>query len=282
MPEVTAAPVTPGIVETHIGTDEVKTETPAVVAEDQKTDEPAKEGEGETTEQQEAKKQSKFARRLERQKTARIEAETENRLLKERLERLEAQNRPAPGSDEPQRDQFDDYESYLRAVAKYDGKQAAAETLKAEREQAQGREKQTKQAQSEEQVAKAWTEREKAFEAVTKDYDDAVRPYVEEDLGQLSDGARRLLVGSDVGPQLLYHLASHPEVSERIADLSPLRQIAELGKLEDKFSAPAKKTSNAPAPANHVNTGRTGQKDPAKMNQVEYRAWMKANGSRFA
>lgn len=282
MSEVQAEPVTPGIIETIVE----QTEQPAAVAEEQKPDavegEESQEASGETTEQQEVKKQSKFQRRLERQKTARIEAETENRLLRERLEKLEAQSKPAQGSDEPQRDQFDDYETYLRAVAKYDGKQAASETIRNEREQAQGREKQTRQAQSEEQIAKAWVEREKAFEAVTKDYQATVMPYVEEDLGQLSDGARRLLIDSEIGPQLLHHLANHPEVSERIADLSPLRQIAEIGKLEDKLSAPVKKTSNAPAPANHVNTGKTGQKDPAKMNQVEYRVWMRANGSRFA
>ena len=39
----------------------------------------------ETTEQQEAKKQSKFQRRLDRQKSARVAAETETRLLREQL-----------------------------------------------------------------------------------------------------------------------------------------------------------------------------------------------------
>jgi hypothetical protein len=278
MPEVTATPVTPGIIETPV--EEVKKDEPAAVAEEPKTDDAVIEepADAETTEQQEAKKQSKFQRRLERQKTARIEAETESRLLRERIAVLEAQGKPIQGNDEPQRDDFEDYESYLRAITKYDAKQVAAEALKTEREQAQGREKQSA---SQEKTAKAWVEREKAFQGVTKDYDDVVAPFVEEDLGSLSANARSLIVDSEVGPQLLYHLANHPEVMDRIADLSSVRQIAELGKLEDKLSTPAKKTTSAPAPANHVNTGKTGQKDPAKMDQTEYRAWMKANGSRF-
>lgn len=276
MPEVTEGIAAPEAIENEVAAQ------PAADAEAQKTD--AAEGEHsetETTEQQEARKQSKFQRRLERQKSARFEAETEARLLRERVAELEAQSKPVLGSDEPQRDQFDDYESYLRAITKYDAKQTAAETLKAERTQAQGNDKQTKEAEAQAATAKNWTEREKAFQGSTKDYEEVVMPFVEEDLGSLGEGARRLIVDSDAGPQLLYHLASHPEIVDRLADLSSVRQIAELGKLEDKLTAPAKKTTSAPAPANHVNTGKTGQKDPSKMNQDEYRAWMKANGSRF-
>ena len=275
MPGAQAVQVTPEIIETPAV---VEQETPAAVEDDQKTDVAADaSAEAETTEQQEEKKQSKFQRRLERHKTARIEAETESRLLREQLAKLEAQRTP-PGNEEPQRDQFDNYESYLRAITKYDAKQIANETLKAERE-ATG--KQSKEVEAQQATAKNWVEREKSFIGTTKDYEEVVTPFVEEDLGSLSNDARNLIVDSESGPQLLYHLASHPEVMERIADLSSVRQIAELGKLEDKLSAPAKKISNAPAPASHVNTGKTGQKDPAKMNQQEYRAWMKANGSRF-
>jgi len=277
MAEVIAEPVTPEVIETP-----VETNPPAADAEVQKTDVADDDkSEAETTEQQEARKQSKFQRRLERQKTARIQAETETRILRERIEQLEAQNRPEPGSDEPQREQFDDYESYLRAITKYDAKQTAAETLKAEREAAKGNDRQTKEAAAQDAIAKNWTERETAFQGTNKDYDEVVTPFVEEDLGSLGEGARRLIVDSEIGPQLLYHLASHPEIVDRIADLSSVRQIAELGKLEEKLTAPAKKTTNAPAPASHVNTGKTGQKDPSKMNMDEYKEWMKANGSRF-
>lgn len=273
MPEITAEPVTPGIIEAP---------EPAAAAEENKPD-VAADGiaETETTEQAEAKKQSKFQRRLERQKTARIEAETEARLLRERVAQLEAQSKPAPDSGEPKREQFEDYETYLEARADWRAERKVQEALKAEREQAKGKEQQTKQAEGYQATEKAWVEREKAFQGTTKDYEEVVTPFVEEDMGSLSDGARRLIVDSEVGPNLLYHLASHPDVMERIADLSPVRQIAELGKLEDKFAAPAKKTTSAPAPANHVSTGKTGSKDPAKMNQQEFRAWMKANGSRF-
>src|SRR4029434_2460073 len=70
-------------------------------------------------------------------------------------------------------------------------------------------------------------------------------PFVEEDLGRLRDGARRAIVESELGPQLLYHLATHTDEAERIAELPELRQIAELGKLETQLTRTSHKTRNA-------------------------------------
>lgn len=281
MPEVTAGNDTST---PNQQTVEELQKTPVAAAEEQKTDVATDESvETETTEQQEERKQSKFQRRLERQKTARIAAETENRMLRERLEKLEAQSKPTQEDAEPKRDDFEDYESYLRALTKYDAKQTAAAELKAAREQAQTREKQSSEVQAKEAIAKNWTEREAAFSNATPDYDEVTTSFAEEELGSFSYGARQMIVDSEAGPALLYHLATHPEDADRIADLSSVRQIAELAKIEDKLAtSPAKKTSGAPAPASHVKSGATGSKDPAKMNQTEFRAWMKSQGSRFA
>jgi len=56
--------------------------------------------------------------------------------------------------------------------------------------------------------------------------------------------------GSDVGPEIAYYLGTNPAEAKRIAQLTPLSQAKELGKLEDKLASnpPAKKTSSAPAP----------------------------------
>jgi hypothetical protein len=43
---------------------------------------------------------------------------------------------------------------------------------------------------------------------------------------------------SDKGPDVTYYLATHREELERIAKLSPLRQAAALGKIEDQFEEP--------------------------------------------
>ena len=211
----------------------------------------------ETTEQQEAKRQSKFQRRLDRQKSARVAAETELRLTKERLAQLEAQKAPTQDTGEPKREDFQDYEAYLRAVTKHDAAAETSKALKAEREANQSRERRERDATGQDKLAKSWTERETAYQAEKKDYLEAVTPYVEEDLGHLSDGARRAIIESDLGPQLLHHLATNPDDHERIADLSPVRQVAELGKLEVTMKPVAKKASNAPAPITPVKAGRS-------------------------
>lgn len=267
---------------------------PAPAAEEQKTEQPAAAEETaqpeETTEQQEAKKQSKFQRRLDRQKTARIQAETRAEIAEKRLAELEAQSKPQPsGEKEPQRNDIDPktgaeytYEDYLRAVAKYDAKQETDKTLKAEREARQGKEKQGTEAARNEKLAKDWTEREKTFQSATKDYEETVMPFVDDELQSFSQQARMAIVESEVGPNLLHHLATHLEEAERIAGLSPNRQIAELGKLEEKISAPPKKTTSAPAPITPVNGGKTASKDISKMSQEEYEQHRKSQGARWA
>jgi hypothetical protein len=265
--------------------DEIPQE-PAQAADDKKPEPTATdktEAEAETTEQQEQKKQSRFQRRLDAQKSARIAAETETRLLREQYAKLEAQLKaPTQESGEPRRDQFEDYESYLTALTKHEARQVTLAEIKAEREANQGREKQSKQQSEDARIAQDWTTREAAFQAETKDYLEVVTPYVEVEIGALSDGARRYIV--EAGPQVLYHLAANPDVADKIAGLTPLRQVAELGKLEASISAPAaKEPSKAPAPIKPVNQGRTSVSGYREnMSQADYEALRKTQGARWA
>lgn len=257
-------------------TAEVSPNLPAPGADDQKPtppagDETTAQPATETTEQQEARKQSKFQRRLERQKTARIEAETEARLLREQLAKLEAQKQPNQEAGEPKRDAYENLEDYLSAVAEYKAGQIVEKKLKAEREARQGEASKEREHAGEARIAKEWQERETAFQAAAKDYQQVVKSYIEDEVGQLSEVARRAILESEVGPQLLYHLAKHADDAESIADLSPVRQVAELGKLEMKLSPAARKASSAPAPITPVgNSGSTSSKRLIEMTQDEF------------
>lgn len=279
--------------ESGISTAELEVSTiahpPASGAEDQKPTAPAPDADvqnpeaaAETPEQAEAKKESRRARSNARKAAALAEARTEARLLRERLDKLEAQPKANQETGEPKRDDFPDYEAYLRAVTKYDAAQVADGRLKADREAQAGKEKQQQAQQGSEKIAKAWTERETAFQVATKDYETVVQPFADDELQTLAPQARMAIVESEMGPALLYHLAKNPEEAERIAELPPLRQVAELGKLEAKVSMPAKKTTSAPAPASTTSGGRTATKDLEKMNQTEYEAHRKGQGARWA
>lgn len=264
---------------------------PAPAADDQKakpaaTDDTA-ETAAETTEQQEEKKRSKFQRRLDRQKAEKVAAQTEARLLREERDalRVKLDGKSAPQAEsEPKREDFPDYETYLDAKTAWRVKQETSAALKTDREERQRGERQRQATAGQEKVAQDWVEREKTFQAATKDYETVVNPFVDEELGSYSEPARRAIVESEVGPQLLYHLASNPEVAERISDLSPLRQVAELGKLEATVAAPApKKAPGAPpplkpTPQGHSTSGGISESD----SQQEYEQKRKAQGARWA
>jgi hypothetical protein len=271
---------------------------PAPGAEDQKpkprADDDTAEPAAQTTEQQEAHKQSKFQRRLDRQKVARVAAETEARMLREQRDelraRLEGQARPqqdAGSTGAPTREQYADYEEYLRACARYDAAEVTDKRLRAEREERQARERQQQndyQLRAEhEKLSKGWIERENAFKASAKDYDEKVNAYLDESIGELSTDARSLIIESELGPQLLHHLSVNPDEAERIAELSPRRQLIELGKLEDRLpKLGSRKTTNAPPPASTVRQGANSADGLREnMTQKEVAAYMKSHGSRW-
>lgn len=87
------------------------------------------------------------------------------------------------------------------------------------------------------------------------------------------------IVDSDQATRLALHLIAHPEDANRISNLPPARQAAEIGKLEAKLStAPPKKPSNAPDPINPVggkgNAVSADIYDPKLANDTE--AWIAA------
>ena len=150
-----------------------------------------------------------------------------------------------------------------------------------------------KQRQADEKAAR---EREfvKRLNVVKAKHDDFV-----EVVSRLSDSGAdsvpvdvvEYLQESEVGPDLMYHLAKHPDTLDRLRKLSPRRFIAELGKLEDKLTAPparepdpkepeptlppTAKVSKAPAPIAPLDAAGTSpvSKDPSQMSVQELREY---------
>ena len=93
------------------------------------------------------------------------------------------------------------------------------------------------------------------------------------------------LVTDENGAKLAYHLATNLEEAERIAALSPVRQIAEIGKLSDKIGA-APAVSRAPRPIKPLgNQAPATSKKPEDETEAEYfarrQSEMKARGERL-
>jgi hypothetical protein len=224
------------------------------------------------TEETPQRRESRRQRQLNRERERRIAAETELRLLREA--RQERQQPQQPVDDAPKREQFDTYEEYLRADARYiaakEAKETArkeAENLRRERESERSKETQSKQLQE-------WNAKiEKARDAV-EDFDEVCA----ESDAVITPPMASAIQESDQGALIAYYLAKNPDEAERISKLSPSRQAAAIVTLEDKVAKPAKKPSKAPAPINPVGTKVEVGKDPAKMSQAEYNEWRRNGG----
>ncbi len=181
--------------------------------------------------------QARISEVVHQRNEARQKAEAEakaRKALEKELAELRAKTAP-PASAKPDRAQFSDAYQYAEALSQW----SAQEAVKAfEAEQAKKTEEQARA-----KLVADWQARQAAFRAVTPDYEGVVAA---SDVA-VSDDLRDAILESDVGPQLLYHLALHPEEGKRIAALNTRSALRELGKLEASLAKPAVPTETKPA-----------------------------------
>lgn len=218
-----------------------------------------------------------------------VKLRRENRELKTRVAPPpppQAQPKPgetpaevaAPADDlEPQIDKYTDYNKYSRDLVRWEVRQAQREAAAADqRRQAE---------QAERGKVETWQTRLTSAAAELPDFDAvAFKPTL-----SVTRVMGDAIMDSELGPQLLYHLGSHPEEAARISKLAPVSQIRELGKLEASLAKPEASAaatdeetpqtsaiSKAPAPIPRPSGSATAKGNPAKniegMSQAEYRA----------
>jgi hypothetical protein len=194
------------------------------------------------------KLERRFSEITKQREEARKEAQTERearQALEARLAALERQPAPqAPKVDEePQPSQFNDAFEYAKALAEYTADKRIGEMRKQDAE--------AKEAVERQKVIETWASKVQAAKASLPDFDDIV---ASSDV-VVNDDIRDAILESDVGPQILYHLAENDDVAKKIAGLSAKQALREIGKLEARFevkeTAPEAKPivrSKAPAP----------------------------------
>jgi hypothetical protein len=129
---------------------------------------------------------------------------------------------------EPQASQFTDMAEYAKSLKEWAGQKALNEA-KAAREVEQA-------AKDREAATKSWNTRLKAAQEALPDYAEKV----EASAVQVSDQMRDAIIESEVGPQILYHFAEHPEVAEAMGKMTVKAMLKEFGKLEDKIGSAGK------------------------------------------
>lgn len=245
---------------------------------------PAKDGESQPVAkegEQPPKKKQSVQERINEVTRLRREAERRAEAAEAELQRLrqappqppKAEEKPAPAAaDDPDAPKPEDFEygeldtRYIRAVAAHEADRRFAELRKQDQEVRQTREQEERQERARESF-------EKMLDYGSKKHDDFYQKVVidsEEGKWPLSETLGELLLGSDVGGDIAYHLASNPQEAEKVYKYSPVEQARYFGRMEAKFSAgqsaapgveagkPAPKTPKAPAPIEHAR-GAGGQ-----------------------
>jgi len=231
------------------------------------------EAEAEAKQEGERKQNPKLERRFseitKQREEARKEAQQERearQALEARLAALEGKQQPTKAEfvdEKPQPSQFSDAFEYAEALAEYTADKRIADM---KREEAQA-----KEAEQRQKVITQWTSKVEAAKASLPDFDDIV---ASSDV-VVNDDIRDAILESDVGPQILYHLAENDEVAKKIAGLSPKQALREIGKLEARFEAKpeAEKPapivrSKAPAPIQPIRGGKNTPDVPLDSNGV--------------
>lgn len=254
-------------------------EEPTEPTEEVEQSEP-EEAEAEAKPQDERKQNPKLERRFseitKQREEARQEAQREREArtaLEARLAALEKQSQPQQAvvaDQEPQPSQFTDAFEYAKALAEYTADKRIAE-MKQEEAKA-------KEAAERQKVIDQWTQKVEKAKADLPDFDDIV---ASSDV-VVNDDIRDAILESDVGPQILYHLAENDEIAKRIAGLSPKQALREIGKLEARFekTEPAQSVAKSKAPAPISPIKSSGKADlPISANgefHGSYQAWKEA------
>lgn len=119
------------------------------------------------------------------------------------------------------------------------------------------------------------------------DFDQVVRRMPADGGPSITTHMSEVIKASEVGPQVAYHLGKNVAESRRIANLPPLQQAKELGKIEATLTAnpPVKKVSSTPDPISPVRRGsNTPTYDPTDPRSVKMDPsdWIKARNEQMA
>jgi hypothetical protein len=240
--------------------------------------------EDEATGTEEKKQNPKLEKRFSELTKARKEAEAqvaEERAKREglearlaALESIKAPNQEPESNRKPTPDEFKDAFEYAEALANWSAEQALVK-----------REQEVKQKEVEakrEKVIQTWQQKLEATKAELPDYEDMVASSTV----TVNDTIRDAILESDVGPRILYELASDDEMAEKLSTMTTSSALKLIGKLEAQFEkaeAPAKaekKTvaakSKAPEPIRPLRSTSGVADVGMDGNDMSYQQWKTA------
>ena len=200
----------------------------------------------------------RFEKITKQREEARAEAQREREAresLEAKVKELEGRSKPekVEASEEPRPEQFTDMYEYAKALTDYKVDQRLAEEKQ--------KEAQAKVEAQRQQVINTWAKRVESAKAEMPDFEAMVGSA---DV-VVSNEVRDAIFESDVGPQVLYHLAENPEIAEKLQGMTVTSALRTIGRLEAQFEKAETQTktvvgkSKAPAPINPIRSAANGR-----------------------
>jgi hypothetical protein len=223
------------------------------------------------------KRFSKLTKELEQAKQESAKEREARENLEVRLREYEQKATPIvaePLGQEPQPSQFQDAFEYAKALSEWNVEKVLAERDRAEADRRANEERN--------KVISAWTQKVEAAKAKMPDFEEMV---ASADVA-VNDAIRDAIVESDVGPEVLYHLAQDTEYARKLAAMPVAKALKEIGKLEARFEAkdepeakPVARQSNAPSPIRPLKASSSAADVPINANgefHGTYQQWKEA------
>jgi uncharacterized protein YciW len=223
------------------------------------------------------KRFSKLTKELEQAKQESAKERETRENLEARLREYEQKATPIvvePFGQEPQPSQFQDAFEYAKALSEWNVEKVLAERDRAEADRRANEERN--------KVISAWTQKVEAAKAKMPDFEEMV---ASADVA-VNDAIRDAIVESDVGPEVLYHLAQDTEYARKLAAMPVAKALKEIGKLEARFEAkdepeakPVARQSNAPSPIRPLKASSSAADVPINANgefHGTYQQWKEA------
>ena len=189
--------------------------------------------------------------------------------LKRKLGEPQQQARTEKTPDEPKRESYPDYESYIEARAEWKAVAAVDRQIAKDREERAA----ASQKADGERVQKEFTDRLAKARDKYPEVDEAI-----EALGsRVSSAVGHAIKESDVGPELIVYLHKNPDEFDDLANLTPTAAIRAIGRLEAKLAAskpePPKSPSRPINPVNNRSTPSNELRDDLPEDEWQKRRW---------
>lgn len=163
----------------------------------------------------------------------------------------------------PKEEDFADWFAYERALTAYETeKRIATRDIRRQAQSAQEAARQASQA-----LVQDFQDRQREARKTIADFDKVVSGVTKEVVPHVT----QLILESEKGAVIQYHLAKNPDVLDRINGLSLIAAAKEIARLEDRLSLPNPKTATKAAPPiNAPKGGASGPVDLSKLSMEEY------------